>query len=419
MAITIDGNGITTDTQEQIQASILARLQARFGGTLNTQITSLSGQFAAIVAEALALGQQATLALARSFDPAAAQGRLLDQRAALTGSTRKGATHSQVRGVLTASGPCVVADGTMFANVEFGGTWQTTGGPYNFAGADSQAATLVAAETGPVNAQAGNTWTPVTIIAGLSGFTNPVDDATLGRAEESDPEFRYRRAAELYVRGQGPLAAVAAVVGRVDGVVSCRVFHNPSESPKGTDPSRNLGIPWKAGNVVVETEPAVPGADLQQAIAEAAWSATGLGVELYGTSYSRTVVDSEGQSHTVPFDVVADVDVFLRVLITTSDADGPILPLDPVIMATMIRTKCLARANELRAAGRDFRALDYIGAITALITAGEISGVDTLDVKVSADDLTWLSVIPINLRQRADFDSGEFRCSINGAVIFP
>ena len=52
MAITIDGNGITTDTQEQIQASILARLQARFGGTLNTQITSLSGQFAAIVAEA-------------------------------------------------------------------------------------------------------------------------------------------------------------------------------------------------------------------------------------------------------------------------------------------------------------------------------------------------------------------------------
>lgn len=417
MAITIDADGITTDTQEQIQASILARLRARFGGSLNTQITSLSGQFAAVVAEGLALNQQATLALARSFDPAAAQGRLLDQRAALTGSTRKGATHSQVRGVLTASAPCVVADGTLFANDEFGGTWEVTGGPYVFAGAGSLDATLVAVETGPVNAQAGNTWSSVTIISGLTGFTNPVDDASLGRVQEGDPEFRYRRTAELYARGQGPLAAVAAVVGRVDGVVSCRVFHNPSESPVGTDPVRNLGIPWKAGNVVVETEPAIPGADLQQAIADAAWSAAGLGVELYGTSYTRTVADAEGQSHTVSFDVVADVDVFLNVVLTTSASDGPIIPLDPLIMATLIRTKCLARAAELRFAGRDFRALDYVGAITSLITLGELSGVSSLECTVSDDGATWVQSVPITLRQRADFDTGEFTCTINGVLI--
>lgn len=418
MPFTIDANGISTETQDAIAQNILARLQAKFGGTLNTSLTSLSGQFAFIVGELLAAYQQQALFLARSFDPNAATGVLLDQRAALTGSVRNGETYSSVRGILTATGPCVVADGTLFQNVQFAGQWQTTGGPYNFAGAGSQAATLIAIEPGPVNAQAGNTWTPVTIIANLTGFTNPTEDATLGETEESDPRFRYRRTAELFARGNGPLLTVQAVVSRVPGVVSCRVYHNPTEQPVGTNPNTNLDIPWKAGCVVVETDPPIPGTDLQQAIAEAAWSAAGLGVELYGTDYTRTVVDSEGQSHSVSFDVVAPVDCWLLVSLTTDDSEEPIVPLDPVAMARAIRTACLARASELALPGRDFRPLDYTGVITAMITAGELSGVATIDVRVSDDGITYgTTPISVSLREKADFDSGEFSCFINGVQV--
>lgn len=417
---TFDSNGLTTQTQDEITARILARLQTKFGGTLNTSVTSLSGQFANIVAEELAAIQQQVLLLNRSFDPNSATGTALDQRAALTGSVRQGETYSTVEGVLTASGACNVADGTIFRNVEFGTLWQTSGGPYVFAAAGTLPATVTAVDAGALQAMAGNTWTAVTIIANLTGFTNPVEDATAGRTTESDPGFRNRRTVELFARGNGPLATVSAVVARVDGVLSVRTYHNPAESPVGTNPNTNLDIPFKAGNVVVETSPAVPGVALQQAILDAMWTAGGLGVEFYGTDYSGTVVDSEGQSHTLAFDVIAEVNCYLKVTIITSSADGPIVPLDPDTMAEVIQDACVARALVLAVPGRDFRALDYIGVVTALTTSGELSGIDSLVVEVSDDGVVWVTTaVPITMREKADFDSGEFFCTIDSVVIIP
>jgi hypothetical protein len=420
VAFNFDSSGLTTQTQEEIQASILARLQATFGGTLNTQVTSLSGQFAAIVAEQLAAYQQIVLLAVRSFDPNSAAGVYLDQRAALTGSVRQGETFSTVEGTLTASGVCNVADGTIFHNEEFNTNWETIGGPYVFGGAGTLTATLQAIDAGPLVAEAGNTWTAVTIIANLTGFTNPTEDATAGRITELDPAFRLRRTNELFARGNGPLATVSAVVGRVPGVLSVRTYHNPSEFPVGTDPNRNLNIPFKAGNVVVETDPAVPGADLQQAIWDAMWAAGGLGVEFFGTDYVGTVTDSEGQSHEVAFDVVSEVDCYLKVTITTSDEDEPVVPLDPDVMAELIQDAVVARALVLSVPGRDFRALDYVGVITALITSGELSGIESLVVEVSDDDITYVTTaIEMTLREKADLDSGEFSCVIDSVVIIP
>jgi hypothetical protein len=415
-----DSSGLSVMTRDEITASILSRMQTKFGGTLNTQLTSITGQFAYIIGELLGVYQQTASQLNRSIDPNSATGVALDQRAAITGSVRKGATYSEVIGVLTASAACAVADGTIFSNVQFGGLWQTINGPYNFGAAGTMTATLQAVASGPVNAEATNTWTAVTIIAGLTGFTNPAEDATLGRVVELDPAFRFRRTQELFARGGGPLAAVAGVVGRVDGVESVRVYHNPSEFPVGTDPNRNLDIPFKAGNVVVETSPSVPGAALQQAILDAMWSAGGLGVEFYGTDYTGSVTDSEGQSHTLAFDVVAQVNCYLRITITTSAEDEPIVPLDPDTMAEVIQDACVARALVLAIPGRDFRALDYTGVITALVTAGELSGIDSLLVEVSDDDVTYsTTAISITLRQVADADSGECTILIDGVQIIP
>jgi hypothetical protein len=206
----------------------------------------------------------------------------------------------------------------------------------------------------------------------------------------------------------------------VPGVLSVRTYHNPSEFPVGTDPNRNLNIPFKAGNVVVETDPAVPGADLQQAIWDAMWAAGGLGVEFFGTDYVGTVTDSEGQSHEVAFDVVSEVDCYLKVTITTSDEDEPVVPLDPDVMAELIQDAVVARALVLSVPGRDFRALDYVGVITALITSGELSGIESLVVEVSDDDITYVTTaIEMTLREKADLDSGEFSCVIDSVVIIP
>jgi hypothetical protein len=150
------------------------------------------------------------------------------------------------------------------------------------------------------------------------------------------------------------------------------------------------------------------------------WSAGGLGVEFYGTDYTGSVTDSEGQSHTLAFDVVAQVNCYLRITITTSAEDEPIVPLDPDTMAEVIQDACVARALVLAIPGRDFRALDYTGVITALVTAGELSGIDSLLVEVSDDDVTYATTaISITLRQVADFDSGELTVIIGGVTIIP
>jgi hypothetical protein len=420
MAFALDSTGLSTQTQEEIALAILARLQTKFGGTLDTTLASLSGQFANIVGEELSVYQQLVLLLYRSFDPNAAVGVQLDQRAALTGSVRQGETFSTVEGVLTATGACNVPDGTMFQNVEFDTTWQTINGPYVFGGAGTLDAQLEAVESGPLAAMAGNTWTNITIIANLTGFTNPVEDATVGRTVEADPAFRYRRTTELFARGNGPLLTISAVVARVPGVLTVRTFHNPSENPVGTDPNRNLNIPFKATNVVVETSPNPPTMALQQLIWDAIWSAAGGGVEAYGTDYVGTSTDVEGQTHQVAFDVVQLVDVFMTITITTSNNVTPIVPLDPATMAVVIRDQVVAVANSTYAIpGRDFLSLDYVGVITAMITDGTISGIASLSVGVGLALPAVGTSEEMSLRQKIDFDSGECQVIINGTQYLP
>jgi hypothetical protein len=403
MTVTLDENGLNIQTQQEITEERAQLLRDRFGVNIRTDSDSLMGQLNNIDGELLALVQQALLALYRSIDPAGAIGRALDARLTLTGSTRLGATFSVVDGVLTFSSAGTMSNGDLIENDGTKDQWQLTDGPHTAVGPFPEVipAQFTTVETGPKIALAGTTWNPITIVAGLDGFTNPSDDAEPGRDLESDADARQRRIIELYSQGQGPLAAIQGVVSKVDGVVSVRVYHNPTVSPADAD-----GIPFKAFNVVVETNPPTPTASIEQAIYDAIWSTMGAGGEAYGTDFTGTSTDTEGVAQPVAFDTVDVDDIVLELDLVTSTTEDAVSE----NLATVVAEEVLAQAQaRFEGVGRDVLADDFVGIVFEMKKAGTISGVDAVNVRMSIDPAPAAAVakLVIDIRSKADFDSAN------------
>lgn len=391
-------NGLSTQTQEEITEGLVSRLRARFGNNLDVSSESIMGQLVNEVSEMVALNQQVALSVHRSFDPNAALGTALDARAALTGSIRNGETRSTVSGILTFSGAGAAPNLSIVHNDDTDTDWELIDGPIG-PGPGAFSATLAAVDPGPLLAAAGTPWSLVTAVPGLDGFTNPSDDANPGRVQELDPPFRVRRHVELFSQNVGGLAAIAAVVSRVDGVVTVRVYHNPRTAPADSD-----GIPWKAFNVVVETNPTVPTVAMRQAIADAIFSTLGAGGWAYGTDYTENVTDSEDTVHLVGFDVISLADVFINITLSTVGTEERVSE----NLAEVVAAQVLEVANlSFSGIGADTLEYKIQGIISDLAKNGKITGVVTSTVELSAVALVgpFIDPVPISIRQRADFDS--------------
>lgn len=428
--------GLQTQTQSEIFDELAARLQAQFGTNTNVSIESIMGQWTNIIAEIQALDQSKLLAVYRRFDPDSAIGVALNALAALTGSIRRGATSSVVQGFIEFSAAGSVPNGTLIRNEGNASSWQSVLGPYTDTGGpypELVAATFQAVETGPTLANSGTTWSVITVIPSFAGYTNSTDDATIGEDEESDESFRRRRQVELYSQNIGPLLAIQGVVSKVNtlngSVTDVRVYHNPATAGADSD-----GIPFKAFNVVVETDPplvipqaAGPIEPLAQDIADAIFSATGGGGEAHGTDYGVveviSVTDVEGQSQgPIKFDVVLDVDIFIDIDMTTfsNNDDGPVVPEDPQQMADLIRsTVASSLTGSFVQLGRDARALDTTGVIQSLILDGQLSGIETAVAGVSLTQPAFpISALTaaISIREKPDYDTGNIRIEIDGVA---
>jgi len=406
MPFQLTPSGLETESQQEIRQRIVEKLQAAYGPNINTQTGSAFGNLTDILSEQIALTQQTCLAVYSSFDPDNATGTALDARAALTGSTRDGATFSEVDGLIEFSGPATVNDGDIIQNDDNQSQWQAVNGPYTDTGGpypEQVPATFVALESGPVIANAGTPWSPITIIPNVAGFTNPTDDANVGQNQQTDPQFRASRQVELYSQGDGPLAAITAVVSKVPGVLTARTYHNPDQAPADAD-----GIPFKAFNVVVETSPSSPTPSLQQAIGDAIWSAMGAGGEAYGTDFSVTVVDEEGLPQPVSFDVVDLVDVFITIDISTAGTEQPVSENLADVVAEYVLQQAQANFSGL---GQNQINFEYAGLVYDLQAAGQISGVTDVTVTLSDGGLP-ANPLPISIRERPEFDSANITVNV-------
>ena len=402
MTLQLTATGLQTDTQAQIVDELTAKIRATFGNNTNTSTSSIMGQLVNIVAEFRAFDQQVLLAVYRSFDPNSAVGVALDRLAALTGSVRKGATVSVVDVIFEFTGAGIVNDGDLFENLDTSTQWQATGGPYSDTGGpypELVNGTLASVDVGPILANAGTNWGLVTVNAAIASVTNPLDDADPGRLQESDVDFRVRRQVELFGQNIGGLAAIRAVVSKVEGVTAVRVYHNPATQPVDAD-----GIPFKAFNVVVETNPTPPPVDLQNRIGDAILASFGAGGEAFGTDYNILRPDIEGIPQPVGFDLIDEVDVFVNVTLNTAGTEQTISE----NLAEVVSDAILAKAqDDFSEIGQNQLGFEYSAIVSELQESGQISGVVTVTVQLSRVSAVgpFLDPVPIGKRERPSFET--------------
>jgi len=418
--------GLDVQTQEEIFEDIKASIQAAFGPNTNVSATSFFGIMANMMAEMRAADQQTALDLYESFDPNSADGVSLDQRAALTGSVRRGATNSIIVGTVTISGPVNIPNGSLISLDETGTQWELISGPIVEVVPGDYAATFQAVAEGPLVAFSGSDWTIVSVISNWDSFQNPVEDATLGRYEESDAAFRQRRNVEIFSEGRGSLNVIAAVVsevatenGQVDQV---KVYHNPTVNPFDSN-----GIPFKAFNVVVRTTPPIdpldlpPTANLQQDIADAILRALGAGGEAFGTDVVLSSVDIESQNQPIAFDVFRDSDIYLYITIETAAFVAPfnnlpIVPLDPTVMADLVREYVATRAVEdLTAIGQDVLSFELAAFINELVISQSLRGVNFISVQSNLTGVPpYDDITEVGIRFIPNYDTGRIIVNIDG-----
>lgn len=400
--------GLGTQTQAEIVEELAGKLRTTFGNNLNTAVSSIMGQFTNIVGEFRALDQQVALAIYRSFDPNSSIGTALDRIAALTGSLREGATFSEVEGLLEFSAAGTMNNGDLIKNDDNETEWQLTDGPHTAVGPYPEfiTATFSAVVAGPTLANAPTNWSLVTAVPNLTGFTNPVDDATVGQLSQTDPDFRIDRQVEIYSQNVGGLLAIKGVVSKVPGVVSVRVYHNPRTQPVDSD-----GIPFKAFNVVVETNPSTPGPLLRQAIADAIVSVLGAGGEAYGTDHTETAVDVEGNVHLISFDSVVNTDIFVIMDLSRAGTEQAISQNTEVVVEAAVLAH--AQANFL-GLGQNQLGFEYVGIVSELQESGQISGITVATVRLSrvGPGGPYFDPLEIGIRERPDFDSANIQAII-------
>ncbi|MEM9407164.1 MAG: hypothetical protein AAGA81_14090, partial [Acidobacteriota bacterium] len=92
--MTLTSSGLTVRTQPELEARLVTRLQGAFPGIDFSE--GPEQQFVSIVAEELAIAWETLQEVYSSQTEEGAQGVLLEQRAALTGTRRRAATRTLV-----------------------------------------------------------------------------------------------------------------------------------------------------------------------------------------------------------------------------------------------------------------------------------------------------------------------------------
>jgi len=164
---------------------------------------------------------------------------------------------------------------------------------------------MQAVNTGVVVALADTLTVIVTAVGGWTAVNNPVA-ASEGRAEETDAEFRIRRANSLANPGASTPDAIYAAVAAVSGVTAAVLEDNRTSTTdaNGLDPHSFL---------------AVVAGGLQASIAAAIWDACPAGIGMnagFAGAITETITDDQGFQQPVSFVRPTDVDMDVMVSYT-------------------------------------------------------------------------------------------------------
>jgi uncharacterized phage protein gp47/JayE len=400
--------GFSKKSRQDIIDEIVDSLTTDINPNLNTESTSILGQFIGVIADQISQDWDVLEDVYDSQYPDSAADASLDAVGSITGATRDAASKSTTTLTVTGDDATALLVGRQ-ARVPAGGIFETTaaatinlatawagttaytigdivrndtpdniyvctvagtsagaGGPtgegtaivdgtvtWRFLG-DGEGYNTVAAEateTGPTIGLAFQITEIVTAVSGWLGVTNQAD-AVVGTDIETDPAFRIRREALLTVSGKGTVDTIRAKLLLVDGVSEALVFENTTDVVDGN------GVPAHAIECVV-----LGGTDAD--VAQAIFDDKAAGIATHGDDISEVIVDSQGTNHTIEASRADSIEMFIDITVIT---DGNY----PTDGDTQVAAQLAALGDTLNIG--DDAIYDQFRAET-LETAGGVSGV--------------------------------------------
>ncbi len=398
MTVTLDATGLQIQTFDEILAEIVTAIGSALDLTpiekarVQASVQSTLGNLARIDAEREAALQEALLAVYEtlSFD---AEGAHLDRVVALLGVTREPALLSTVIGTATGTPTTSIPNGTRLRYEPELTTWVVVDGPYTIGGGGTVEVTLESESSAGVEVALDpdtgfDDWTVLDTVPGFDAFESTQQPAT-GTPVETDAALRTRARIEAFSRGQGPLLAIEAAISKADeGVSFVRVWENRTLVTDADD------IPGKALNAVVDG-----GED--QAIAEAIFVSRPAGAEVFaledGSEVMTTVTDAYGFSHSMPFNRVTEVDMWIRCTLTTSTSETTA----PDDLTDLVAAVLLVSAPlQFGLPGTDVLPYKLRGAVAAQ----GFDGIDEVVIELSLNGSSWSTAKrSISIREKAVF----------------
>lgn len=387
----LTADGFVKKTLEEITEEVDAELRAEISPSLNVSSTSVIGQVTGVINGKLAELWDLSEAVYNSEYPDSASDVSLAAVSAITGTVRRGATHSTIADVEVEleAGATLPAGSVAHVSGNPSARFLTDEEVTNGGLTDDVFTVNFTAETaGEVQALSGTLTEIAEPVAGWLSVTNPTD-ATVGEEEETDEALRLRRQAEL-ASGSTTVDAIRSDILRyVEGVVYAKVLENDTDAIDAED------LPPHSIECIVYG-PASPTAAQDLELATQIFKSKPSGITAHGSS-TETVLDSQGKAHEIAFTRPTLRSVYVEVDVTIDSASYPVDGDD------QIKAAIVAVGDTYYQPGDDVIA-ERLKA--ACFTVAGVVDVTALRLGFSASPV-GTSNLSIAMREVADLDTGR------------
>lgn len=234
----LDSTGLTVETASEITAAFTAGLQSIYGADINVDQNSPDGQLIGILTQFAVDIRELLVGVNNSFDPDEAQGVQLDQRVAINGLTRQGATYTIQPVSITVNQSVALQglDGDFNNPNGFGYTVSSeTGNDYILETsatltAGTHSVNFRAKNLGDINDPINTITQPITVVAGVTAVNNPSAPVSIGQNEETDPQLRVRRQGSVALTSSGYLNGLQGALLQLAGVTGAQVLENVTDA---------------------------------------------------------------------------------------------------------------------------------------------------------------------------------------------
>lgn len=380
MANTLDSNGLTLDTRNEIYSQMQTEWQEIMGGDVNFESNTPDGQILQIFAQMCADYSEVAREIYNSFFPNKVGATVQDERYAINGIFRKEGSYT-IQPIKITVNKTVTLQGLDQTSEPYtlqsdnGEQWYLLDTVTITEDSPSQTLSFRAKEKGNVQPAIGTITSQVTVVQGVISVNNEVAPTSYGTEEGTDDAFAIRREQSVSNPSKNNITSIKGNILALDSVNQCEVYqYTPTYDDNDELVTDDMGIPVAGTWVIVD------GGD-GYSIANTIYENSSNNI-LKG-SVTENVLTVSGQTVAIKFDRPVAVPLYIKFNIQETVASSSF---DTDLIKSEIVENCTFKIGQ-------YADTSYITDVArqALLDTSN-SGVVTV-VKISTDNTNWYDYI--------------------------